>query len=192
MEAFNLLRKKARDNRDRIISQARTEYAASLMRIAELEQDLLGRDKPAHKSIASCIERVIPRDRTFTTEDILAGLEALDGRRVWRRRSVDNHISRLRAKNLVRRIQKSHGHEPAIYVRAGVQVDAIPFENRTLPQAVADVLEASGPLRTTELAVKLLEAGFHTTMSPKALRDAVGVVLRKGAFRHTAGKWAAP
>jgi hypothetical protein len=189
MEAFNLLRRKARENRDRIIIQARDDYTASLRRIAELEQDLLGRDRPEHRSIASCIEAAIPSDRVFNVTDILVGLEVIDQRRVWRKRSVDHHISRLRARGLVRRIQKSHGHEPAVYVRVGVKVEPIPFEGMTLPDAIGAMLAECGPLRTTEIAVKLLERGFHTTMNPKALRDAVGVVLRKGECRKVGDRW---
>ena len=42
----------------------------------------------------------------------------------------------------------------------------------------------------TELAVAMLEAGYQTTMSPKRLRDAVGVALRKGRgqFPEEGGK----
>ena len=43
----------------------------------------------------------------------------------------------------------------------------------------------------TELIVAMLEAGYETTMTPKALRDAVGVVLRNGPkrFKSQGGKW---
>ena len=109
MEAFNILRAKHRANRDKAIATAREEYEASLTRIATLEQDLLGRNKPQTKTISSCIESVIPSDRPFNTGDIFASLEALDPRRALRKRSIDNHISRLRDKGLVRRLQKAHG-----------------------------------------------------------------------------------
>jgi hypothetical protein len=150
-----------------------------LARIAELEQDLLGRDRPKHKTIAACIDSVIPKDRPFGTIDIVAGLEALDPKRVWRKRSIDGHICRLRFKGLLRRLQKAHGHECAVYVRVGVQVAPLPFEGQTLPEAIESVLGELGPLNATELTVALLERGYHTTMDKKALRDRVGVVLRK-------------
>jgi hypothetical protein len=41
----------------------------------------------------------------------------------------------------------------------------------------------------TELVVRMLEAGYDTTMSKQALRDAVGVELRKGGFRRDGQKW---
>ena len=102
MKEFNTIREAARKKRDLAIKKARDEYAATLLRIAELEQDLLGRDPSTHKTIVSCIERAIPSSRTFTTADILADLEAIDGGRVWRKRSVGNHLSRLRHRGLVK------------------------------------------------------------------------------------------
>ena len=170
------------------IRKARDEYAETLVRIAELEQDILGRDPASHRSIASCIESVIPDDRTFSTADIMAGLEALDPGKVWRKRSVDNHISRLRDRGLVRRVRKSKGTEPAVYARMGVSTEPLPFEDMTLPEVIVAVL-GDGAMTQTELAVAMLEAGYETTMGRKQLRDAVGVELRKGEFRKDGGKW---
>lgn len=190
MSAFIELRKQAREKRDKAMDQARDEYAATLARIAALEQDLLGRDLSTHKTVASCIDSVIPTDRAFTTQDIMTALEALDPRRNWRKRSLDNHISRLRERGIVRRVKKSQDRQPAIYVRVGVEVEPLPFEDMTLPEVVADVLSRRQPMRQTDLVVAMLEAGYQTTMNPKRLRDAVGVVLRKGeGFREVEGEW---
>lgn len=189
MEAFNELRRQARLKRDKAIAQARRDYSDTLVRIAALEQDLLGRELSSHRKISASIERVIPTDREFTTVDILTGLEALDPGRVWRKRSVDSHISRLRERGLVRRLRKAHGTEPALYARLGVQVAPRPFEDMTMREVIRTVL-ADKPLTQTELVVAMLEAGYETTMTPQALRNAVGVELRKdGEFRKTDGKW---
>jgi hypothetical protein len=56
---------------------------------------LLGAVPTKHRTIASCINSLIPTDRPFTTVDIMAGLEALDPGRVWRKGSIDCHISHL-------------------------------------------------------------------------------------------------
>ena len=188
MDAFNTLRKQAREKRDKTLAIARNEYAATLVRIATLEQDLNGHDPPAHKSIASCVESVMPSDRSFTTVDIMAGLEALDPRRVWRKRSVDSHIARLREKGLVIRLKRSQLRLPAVYAREGVEVEPSPFGDMTLKEVVAQVLDR--PMSQTELVVAMLEAGYQTSMNPKKLRDAVGVVLREGTFSGKGGKWA--
>jgi DNA-binding transcriptional ArsR family regulator len=191
MEVFNELRKLAREKRDKAIHEAKGAYEATLARIAALEQDLLGRDLSSHKTIAACIDSVVPTDRPFTTQDIIAGLEAIDPRRNWRKRSIDSHIARLRERGLVRRVRKSQNTSPAVYVRVGVAVEAVPFEDMTLPEVVAKVLSERQPLRTAELTVAMLEAGYQTTMTAKNLRAAVGVVLRKHRrFRETKGTWA--
>jgi hypothetical protein len=129
------------------------------------------------------------RDEPFTTADILASLEALDPGRVWRRRSVDSHISRLRERGLVRRIKRATTRERASYARVGVPVTESPFGDMTLAQVIRAVLTC--PMTATELTVRMLEAGYETTMGKKALRDAVGVELRKGGFSNQGGKWAA-
>lgn len=187
MNEFSKLRERARIKRDKLIAQARSEYAATLVQIAALEQDLLGKESSRHKKISASIESVIPSDRTFTTVDIMAGLEAIDPGRVWRKRSIDNHISRLRERGLVRRVKKSQGTDPAVYVRNGVEVPARPFEDMTLTQVVRASL--TRPMTATEVTVAMIEAGYETTMTRKALMDAVGVELRKGPFENRGGKW---
>jgi len=191
MNAFIELRKQARDKRDKAIGQAREDYAATLRRIAGLEQDLCGREPLTHKTIASCIESVLPSDRVFTTVDIMTSLEALDPKRDWRKRSIDSHLSRLRGRGIVRRVKKSQNTQPAIYVRVGVDVEPLPFEDMPLAEVVAEVLGGCQPVRQTDLVVAMLEAGYQTTMSPKRLRDAVGRVLRgdRGQFWEEDGEW---
>ena len=83
MEAFLELRQRAREKRDKIIAQARDEYASTLIRIARAR--LAGRDSSTHRSVASCINSVLPSDRPFSAVDVLASLEALDPGRVWRK-----------------------------------------------------------------------------------------------------------
>src|SRR5665811_2001341 len=93
---FNALRARARDRRDKVISEARREYEYQLVQISKLEQDLLGKVSSRYTKISTAVESVIPRESTFTTVDVMASLEALDPRRAWRKRSVDSHIFRLR------------------------------------------------------------------------------------------------
>jgi hypothetical protein len=192
MKEFTELRRKAREKRDKAIAQARSDYAETLTKIATLEQDLTGKEMSSHRKISECIERVIPTDREFTTTDIMTALEALDPGRVWRMASIVNHLSRLRQRGLVRRVRKAHGTEQAVYARLGVKSDPRPFQDMTLLQVIKATL-AAGPLRQTEIVVSMLEAGYDTTMTPQALRNAVGAELQKdkAAFVKVDGKWAA-
>lgn len=69
MQALNDLRQAARDRRDKLIAKARTEYEATIAKIASIEQDLLGREPTNPRSIASCVSSVIPADEPFTSGD---------------------------------------------------------------------------------------------------------------------------
>lgn len=193
MNAFIELRKRAREKRDKAIAQAREDYAATLRRIANLEQDLCGRDPSTHKTLSSCIESVIPSDRVFTTLDVMTSLEALDPKRDWRVRTIHGHLSRLRARGIVRRVKRAQKTQPAVYVRVGANVEPLPFEDMTLAEVVEEVLKSRQPMRQTDLVVAMLEAEYQTTMKPKALRNAVGRVLRgdEGRFGEKGGKWVA-
>ncbi len=122
---------------------------------------------------------MIPADRQFTTVDVLASLEAFDPRGNWRKRSIDHHVSRLRARGLVKRLSKAKGTgEPAIYVRAGAAVEPFPFDDQTMMEVPREVL-GDKRMTMTELAVAMLEAGYRTTMKPKALRTALGWLCGK-------------
>jgi DNA-binding transcriptional ArsR family regulator len=190
MNAFIELRKHARDKRDKALAAARKDYATTLVRIAALEQDILGRELSTHKTISGCINRVLPTDRAFTTVDVMTALEALDPGRAWRKRAIDNHISRLRDRGVVTRLRKSNGTEPAIYARNGVEVAPLPFQGKTLLEVAGEVL-GDRSLTLTELVVDVLEAGYVTKMTPKVLRSSMGAMLRKesGRFRVEGGSW---
>jgi hypothetical protein len=190
MSEFSALRARARDKRDKSIADARQEYEETLIAIAALEHGLTGRSRRPQR-ISACIESVIPRAEPFTSTEIIAALEALDSSRVWHKWTVDNHITKLRAKGIIRRISRHKGHQRALYVRADAKMPALPFEDMTLPEVIRAVL--TEPMTQTELAVKILEDGYHTTMTKWCFRRVVGDALRVegGRFkRDGSGKWA--
>jgi len=133
---------------------------------------------------------VIPTDRTFTTVDILAGLEALDPGRVWRKRLIDGHVSRLRDRGIVRRIRKSKKSEPAIYACVGVNVGSEPFEDMRIEDVVSQVLE-DGPMRQSESIVETLERGYQIRMKRQHFSAHIGRVLRGNSdmFKLSADRW---
>ncbi len=183
---FSALRARARDKRDRTISDARNEYEETLTAIAALEHGLTGRKRSLGK-ISACIESVIPRAEPFTSTEIIASLEALDSSRVWHKWTVDNHITKLRAKGIIRRISRHKGHQRALYVRVGAEVDRLPFEDMTLVEVIRAVL--TEPMTQTELTVRMREAGYDSTMDNRVLRNVVGEELRSGGFTKEGGKW---
>ena len=188
-ETNSALAHRAREKRDRAIADARSEYEQTLTAIAALEHGLTGRRR-APRRISACIESVIPRTEPFTSTEILAALEALDSSRVWHKWTVDNHITKLRAKGIIRRISRHKGHQRALYVRADANVPAMPFENMTLPEVIRAIL--TEPMTQTELVVRMREAGFDSTMDNRVLRNVVGEELRTPGNwfqRVDGGKW---
>jgi DNA-binding transcriptional ArsR family regulator len=191
-QEFTKLRTLARQKRDRAIAHAHSEFEATMAQIAAIEQDLLGKESSRHHKISACIERSIPRDQTFTVSSILKALEAMDPARVWRRRSVEHHITRLREKGIVRRVQRSKMSQGAVYALADAKIgdDPVPFQQLTLREAVSQVL--TRPMTSVEIALALLEAGYETAMDRIALRTAISATLRKSdKFKEEGGKWVA-
>jgi hypothetical protein len=184
---FNNLRQRARAKRDKALAEIKAEYAYQLTQIAKLEQDLLGKVSSRYHKISAAIESVIPRDRSFSVLDIFTALEALDPRRPWRRRSVDNHLTRLRERGIIRRIRRSTIHEPALYVRAEHAPPPGPMDDKSLFQAIGQVHKA--PMSTTEILIAVVEAGYNSTMSRNNLRNAIAGLMRRHGYKADAGRW---
>lgn len=184
---FAALRAKARQQRDKAIAHVRAEYQASLLQIAELEQRLLGKIDARRMQTSAAIERVIPRDQPFTVNDVMASLEALDARRVWPRASVQRHITKLRELGLVRRVQRAKVGEPATYVRAEgpTKTEA---EDKSLRQVILDAVKR--PMRTAEVVVAILEAGYKSKMVPGHFRTHVIRQLKAAGYKQVGGRWA--
>jgi hypothetical protein len=192
MDTFAELRKKAREIRDLAINEARQDYASRLTRIAALERELWDGKKTRYKRLSYAIESVIPKDRPFTTVDVYSALEAMDDRRSFKKGWVISHLGRLCDRGIIRRVQKNHGKTHAIYARAGVEVELVPFESLTLPLAVETILREHGkPLFPIEIAVRLVERGFRTEMRQDLLRGAVAACCRARPvkFRQSGKKW---
>lgn len=187
MKEFIALRAKARERRDKVIAEARREYEYQLVQIAKLEQDLLGKVSSRHKSISAAVDSVIPRDRSFTTVDVMTGLEAMDPTRVWRKRSVDFVMTRLRERGIIKRLKRASIHEPAVYARSEAPVKPAPLADMTLLQVIGKVL--AKPMTSTEVVVAVLEAGYETAMGRNNLRNHVVRELGRAGFKSDGGKW---
>jgi hypothetical protein len=189
MEALTQLRKLARERRDKSIGEANTLYADTLKRIAAIEQDLLGHQASTHRASSACIQQVMPADQPFTTVDLRAALEAMEPGRVWYERTITNQLGRLRKRGFIRRLRRPTCKTPALYVRAGIEA-VLPLDAKTMLDAAAELL-ADRPMNCTELAVAMRESGYQTKMTPKALRAALGVGMRRNRkrFRQDGGKW---
>ncbi len=187
MNEFTKLRTLAREKRDKLLARVRAEYDSTLVQIAALERELLNRELTKHKTLAECVAALMPSDRPFTVRDIMIGLEAMDDGRIWRRKSVDYHFSKLRELGVIRRIKRASVHEPAQYVKGDLQAKAVPLDDMTLEQTMHKAL--TRPMTSTELTVAVIEAGYQTAMKPNTLRSVVMRLLRQGGFKRDGGKW---
>jgi hypothetical protein len=104
---------------------------------------------------------VIPEDREFTSNDVLAGLLALDPARDWHVRSVTNQLVRLRLAGVIRRLKRASRSAPAIYIRTDKPIVMPPFEDKSALEAAEQVL-GSREMNATESTVAMLEAGSVT------------------------------
>lgn len=171
-----------------MIATAREEYEANLLAIAKLEQGLLGRLPVHHKQASKCIMQVVPKDRTFTNADLLASLEAIEPRRNWNVRSVNEAISRMRRKGILKRVRRSSGTELAVYAVAELDVPQGAFRDMKLIEAIAAIVKAK-PMRQIEIVLHLLEQGYETRMDKRTFRVAVGQSLREGDFVRKGKLW---
>ncbi len=185
MNEFMALRAKARERRDAEIAKAREDYESSLAKIAELEQRLLGKPDPQQVNMAAAVERVIPRDEPFTTDDVMRSLEALDPSRVWLKRSVARYIRCLREQGLLQRVRKATVKEPAAYIRSDVATEA---QERSLRQTIVETVKR--PMFIAEVLAAVLEAGYRTTMKREHFRTHCIRELRTAGFRESPeGRW---
>lgn len=185
---FVALRARAKARRDRLVKEADEEYQANLVEIATIERNLLGKRPAKSQNVSTCINQVLPKDETFTVNDIMRRLESLDSGRYWRLRTVNSHISILRERGIVKRLSRPGGAAPARYACSGYDFDVSPIANMSLCDVIRSVLVR--PMTTVEVAVAVREAGYRTTMTDKRfLRHVVKELGRQ--FGQAGGKWAA-
>lgn len=181
---FNALRTIARERRDKALAEIQADYAANILAIGKLEQSLCGKRSNPVKQITAIIESAIPADKSFTTDDLLAALEAKEPGRAWRKKSLNNYISRLRCRGVIKRLSKASGTEPAVYVRAEVGPE---HDSRPLGDYIGEVLVR--PMTATEVTLAILEAGFKSRMPRHAIRKYVASELKARGYRRSGERW---
>ena len=193
MSTFNELRKLARENRDKQIESIRDEYEATLDSIKKLEKlmiprkpSLKGRPKPAVPMRVQIME-VVPKDSTFTAQEVLGWLE-LDASEFTRVRTT---IYRLIKLGQVKRIRRGRSNIPAIFAVSDYGSPSNQLNELSQIEAAEIVLRELGrPVDLTLLCVEMMERGFEPvagkTGFKKSLRSAMG---RSGTFSEDLGLW---
>lgn len=190
MESITELRRLARERRDKAISQAKKQYAATLARVAAVEQDLLGHQPSDHRCMSDIIEQAIPKDRQFTTGDVLAALQAMEPDRRWYLRTITNQIARLKSKGYIKRLRRPTRTTPAIYACVDSDAAKAAVEQKTLVEAAVEALEGTA-MNATELSLAVLAAGYQTNMGYRRLRAEINTALRRvpDRFNFSGKKW---
>lgn len=191
MNEFIELRKRAREKRDKAVAQAQAAFTESMALIDALEHSITGNGAASYQTLSQCVDRVIPPDREFTVAEIMAALVVVDPDRSWCKRSINEHIARLRQRSVLRLVKRATGSTWAVYARADLALPERPFQGMTLRDAISSML-AKRPMTPIELTVALREDGWQTKLTPTAFRNAVGKTLREhpAEFVKTDGKWA--
>src|SRR4051812_37945451 len=105
MSGFQQLRAQASAQLASDINRARREYRATIAGIRALESAMSKPVAPSRNltTVIACVRKVVPPDRPFTALDIMAALEAYDRKRRWTKAAIDNAITRLRERGMIRR-----------------------------------------------------------------------------------------
>lgn len=193
MNTFNELRKLARENRDKQIESIRSDYQQSLSEINLLEKRLIepkpslrGQTKPAVPMRVQIME-VVPKDSTFTAQEVLGWLE-LDASEFTRVRTT---IYRLIKLGQVKRIRRGRSNIPAIFAVSDYGSPSNQLNELSQIEAAEIVLRELGrPVDLTLLCVEMMERGFEPVAGKagfkKSLRSAMG---RSERFTVQDGLW---
>lgn len=196
MDAYDDLRKQARDKRDRAILAARAEYETALAAIRSLKAKLTGETLrkrpggavvPKQRPIIDLICDVLPADRTFTVAEIRDRLHAIEPSRVFR--SLKPLLHKLKSEGVIRPVSRE-GRGRVQWEYVAPRQSVIPFAALALTDAAEVVLRDAGPLRTTDLAVALQQRGYRADADPRVLVDSLGKALKRcvGRFAYGDGR----
>jgi hypothetical protein len=196
MDAFISLRQQAADKRDAAIKVARNEFRATLRQIEQLRFTLgdaipTPRDNGA-RTIPAIVLEVMPRDKTFTVEDIMKRLAVAEPARQFKIGSVRIVLRDLSGQGRLRKVCRTvggivHWAHPDCDVAYG------PIDAMTIVDAARQVLEESGPLSPTEIVVNLKERGYREDADPRMLLQTLREAIKRNRekfVKSDGGKWA--
>jgi hypothetical protein len=114
MDTFDALRRQARERRNAAIALARAEYRQAIHQIDELQRGLGCGYKRVSRSksqpLQDLIMSLVPKDQTFTTNDMVAWMKARHPLRNFNVPTIRTIIPQLGERGLIRRV--SYGRLP--------------------------------------------------------------------------------
>ena len=185
MDAFDKIRKQARDKRDAAIQQARAVYRIELAEINSLQKrvnrkpSLKGQPKPA-VPMREQIMKVAPTNANFTVQDILDRLGLPPKEKARIRTTFDRLINRGQLK----RIRRGRNDVPALFARIEFGPPVNPLNDMSQIKAAETVLREVGPCDLTTLVVAMLDRGYLPASNAATLRKSL-----QSAFHHSEGRF---
>ena len=177
MDTYKQLRDAAAEKRDKRIKAAKSEYAETIKRIADIESRL--KTKPKRRGarrnrirLVDIIYDNLPNDRSFGFDDIKGIIDAKG--KSYAKSSINMTISRMLKAGDIKRVQYAKAGKPALY--------ALPHVDVVVEKTMLDwAMEVDGwqDLEPVEIMVKMVEAGYEMDAPPndsvKSLQRELGV-----------------
>jgi hypothetical protein len=196
MDAIKILRQRAADKRDRAIKTARSEFQRVARMLDELDQ-ALGRETPprtrhtAHQSNLALIAELMPKDKTFTIQDILGLLEAAHPDRSFPAATIRSEFSSLIDRGIIRRVRKA-ATGIVHWAAAECEVTDEPIAAMSMADAAEVILGEVGALTATELVVALKERGYRPDDGPRVMLNSLRDAFKRNRarfLRREDGRW---
>lgn len=198
MNAYQQIRERARRKRDEAIRDARSEYDQTMKRIEVVERSLgapllkqVVIPEPEVRKIMDLILEVIPKDRPFTSIDVVELLRDYYPEREFKPNTVRTYMHRLALFNKLKRICRLRGTE-VTWAAIDCPVKE-PYDGSASLVDVAElVLKESGPMTMLQLTLAVQKRGMRPEAKPRSLMESLRRALchNQGRFRKgIEGRW---
>ncbi|MBA3483809.1 MAG: hypothetical protein H0T51_18550 [Pirellulales bacterium] len=193
MDAYDQLRKAAREKRDQAILEARLECQRTLHTIKALRARITDKpliengvavDEPKRRKIIDVICEVMPQGYAFTMVELQDWVQQSESGRAVDRETLRTLLHTLKNEGVVRRVARA-GHNAVTWEYVKPRSRELAFEAMLLPDAAAVVLGDTGPLRIMELVVALQSRGYRRDAKARTLLAAAGAALRRNRERFS-------
>ena len=204
MDSYQKLRSQARLKRDAAIAAAHEQYGQTLRTISGLRKTLGGEGsvKPVRKDgtnfakgqrALALIRQVLPRDREFTTGELVSLLKIVAPEQGIPDSSLRAHLRRLEDQRALERVRRD-GDGQVIWRAVGAAAEPqTPLASMNLPDAASLILAEAGPMGVKELAIAIQARGCREGASRKVITESLAAALRDNPKRFICdadGLWA--
>lgn len=190
MDAYDALRKAARDKRDSAIHKARAEYQDTLKAIRSLKAGITGQPQqdyrkhtlPKRRKVIDVICESMPSERLFTAKELWDLVQAECPERPCGRDTIRVLMHTLKDEGVIERVRRDAGNV-VWWRKLKDRRDGLAFEAMLLSDASAVVLGDEGPMRMMDLVFRLQARGYRPDANPRGLLRSLDRTLKRNAVR---------